>query len=85
MTRKKRPTADQVISRLNATRRNNLRNMIGEGKRFATLAEMAIECEQSASYLTQLIGPNPIKRVTEVTARKLEYRLKIATNSLDRE
>lgn len=79
-----RPTPTDVMAAVGATRRNNLRRLIGPGQRFPTQSEMAQALGITEGYLTQLIGHRPIRKVTEPTARKFEYKLGLRTGSLDR-
>jgi hypothetical protein len=78
-----RPTAESVLKTVGTNRRNNLRRLIGEGRRFTTQVDLASTLGVTDSYLSQLLGPNPIRRVTEPTARKFEYKLGLRTGSLD--
>jgi hypothetical protein len=81
--RNKRLTAESIIKTAGANRRNNLRRLVGEGKRFGTQAGLAAAIGVTESYLSQLIGHKPIRRVTETTARKFEYKLDLRSGSLD--
>lgn len=80
-TKHKGATPGKRMAALYAVRRNNLRALIG--KRFATQAELASALTVGDSYLTQLIGRKPIRRMTEVTARKFEYKLGLKAGALD--
>ena len=80
--RKIQPTAESVLKAIGLTRRNNLRKLIGG--RFNTQADLAIKLGVTESYLSQMLGPNPIRRVTETTARKFEYKLDLRAGELDR-
>lgn len=79
-----RPTPADVLNALGALRRNNLRKLIGPEGKYPTQAEMAQALGVTEGYLTQLIGHRPIRKVTEPTARKFEYKLGLRTGSLDR-
>lgn len=81
--RKPRPTAESVLKTAAVTRRNNLRALVGDGKRFPTQVDLAAALGVTDSYLSQLIGHKPIRRVTETTARKFEYKLRLVTGALD--
>ena len=84
MTKKhRRMTAEAAVLNTNKTRRENLRALVGEGRRFPSQGELASALGVSDSYLSQLLGAEPSRRVTEVTARKFEYALKLRTGSLD--
>lgn len=80
----KRPTAEVFLQTLGVARRNNLRALVGDDKRYKNKAELASTLGVSESHLSQMIGPKPIRRVTETTARKFEYKLGLRTGSLDR-
>lgn len=80
--RKSRPTAENVLKAVSQARRNNLRKLIGTA-RYVTQVDLASALGVTDSYLSQLLGPNPIRRVTEPTARKFEYKLGLRTGSLD--
>lgn len=82
---RRRQVATKALAAASTVRRNNLRRFVGPFKRFATLADMAASLHVSASRLTQLIGIRPIRRVTEVTARKFEYLLGLPAGTLDQE
>jgi hypothetical protein len=64
-------------------RRNNLRALIGEGKRFALAADLATALKFTPTYLSQLIGPKPRRRITETSARNFEKKLRLEQGSLD--
>lgn len=81
--RKARPTVEALLTAVGFNRRNNLRSLVGEHCRFKTQTDLAQELGVTDSYLSQLIGPKPIRRVTETTARKFEYKLKLRTGALD--
>jgi hypothetical protein len=82
MTKKRmKPEAAIKVSR--QTRRDNLKKLVGEGCRFAEQTELADALGVTDSYLSQMIGPNPRKPITEVTARKFEYKLRLPTGALD--
>lgn len=81
--RKPRLTPEDVLNTVGMIRRNNLRGLVGAGKRFTTQTELANTLGHTDSYLSQMIGPKPIRRVTETTARKFEYKLGLPTGSLD--
>jgi hypothetical protein len=80
--RKPRPTAESVLKAVGMARRNNLRRLIGA--RFPTQVDLASALGVTDGYLSQLLGPTPIRRVTEMTARKFEYRLGMRVGELDR-
>lgn len=82
MKPKRNPVA-KLLNTSSATRRNNLRALIGPDKRFASQAALASTLLVTDSYLSQMIGPNPIRRVSETTARKFEHKLKLAVGALD--
>jgi len=82
MTKKQTPAA-LLMARVVAARRRNLRALIGPGLRFETSVQMSKEVGVTKSYLHQLFGPKPIRKVSEATARKLEMLLKLPLGSLD--
>lgn len=82
-TKRKPPTAEAILHAVATHRRNNLRALVGPGKRFATQADLSSALGFTDSYLSQMLGPHPIRRVTEPTARKFEYKLGLRTGSLD--
>jgi len=81
--RKTRPTAENILRTAAVNRRNNLRALVGEGQRFPTQIDLAASLCVTDSYLSQLIGRKPTRKVTETTARKFEYRLQLVAGSLD--
>lgn len=82
--KKARPTPEGILAAVGAVRRNNLRALVGNGKRFSTRVELAQALQRDDSYLTQLIGPNPIRKITENTARKFEWLLGLPVGALDK-
>lgn len=82
----RRDTPEAALQSLHTIRCKNLLALVGEGKRFASQAELANELGLGdGSYISQMTGPKPRRRFTETIARRFEYKLKLATNSLDRE
>lgn len=81
--RKQRPTAESILKNVGAARRANLRALIGEDKPYSTQVELASALGCTDGYLSQIIGPRPSRPVTETTARKIEYKLRLKTGSLD--
>ena len=80
--RRKKPEA--VLRSLNTIRCANLLSLIGEGKRFGSQDALAKALEYSdGSYLSQMMGPKPRRRFTEVIARRFEYKLQLETGWLD--
>lgn len=79
---KKRITPQDALKASRNLRRENLRKL---SQAYGGNAALAAALEVTESYLSQLIGVNPRKPITETTARKFEYRLKLANGSLDRE
>ena len=77
------PTPGDIIATVGLTRRNNLRALVGPGKRFTSQLELASVLNVTEGYLSQLIGATPIRRVTETTARKFEYKLGLRAGVLD--
>ena len=80
-TRRDKPAA--VLQSMHTVRLTNLLSLVGEGG-FATQNELALACGLvDGSYISQMRGPKPKRRFTEVIARRFEYRLKLATGWLD--
>jgi hypothetical protein len=82
----RRPRPDVVLRSLHKTRCTNLLSLVGDGKRFANNNDLARALDlHDASYISQMTGPNPRRRFTEVTARRFEHRLKLDNGWLDLE
>lgn len=80
----RRATPEAALHSLHTIRCRNLLALVGEGKRFTSQAELAgALLLTDSSYISQMAGPKPRRRFTEVTARKWEHRLKLPTGSLD--
>lgn len=80
----RRKNPETVLRSLNSVRCANLLSLVGAGKRFASQNELAATLKLSgASYLSQMVGPNPRRRFTEVIARRFEYLLELDTGWLD--
>lgn len=80
----RRVSPEALLHSLHKTRCANLLALVGDGKRFATQGDLAMALGLSgASYLTQLVGPNPRRRFTEAAARRFEHRLRLETGALD--
>lgn len=84
MKKKTRLTAGDVLAATSSTRRTALRQLIGEGCPYPTQVDMCRALGITESYLSQLIGPKPVRRITETTARKFEYKLRLPVGALDR-
>ena len=69
-----------VLSQIASTRRANLRRLADEHGATALATKLGW---QSVSFLTQMIGPNPCRTVTERTARVIEHRLGLEPGWLD--
>ncbi len=65
--------------------RKRLQNLRAVAARYEQQNDLAKALEWTPSYLSQLIGPNPSRHITERTARWIEAKLKIATGTLDSE
>lgn len=63
------------------TRRANLRTLMEQRGVNALARQLGYA---NASFLSQMAGPNPIRGVTEKTARRFEARLGLPVGSLDR-
>jgi hypothetical protein len=82
--KKARTTPEAALKSLHSVRCANLLALVGEGKRFKTQTDLASALNLTdGSYLSQMVGPKPRRRFTEVIARKWEYKLKLATGALD--
>lgn len=64
-----------------ANRRENLRRLIEQWGGPSTLAQKL--GYSNASFVVQMAGPNPIRDVSEKTARKIEKQLGLPEGSLD--
>jgi hypothetical protein len=82
--RRKGATPAGVLHSLHNLRCKNLLSLVGEGKRFASQNDLAKALDlASGSYLSQMVGPAPRRRFTEVAARRFECRLKLPVGWLD--
>lgn len=80
----RRVSPEALLHSLHKTRCANLLALVGDGKRFASQSELANALGLSdGSYISQMTGPNPRRRFTEVIARRFEYRLRLETGALD--
>jgi hypothetical protein len=70
-----------VPSERHATRAANLRLVASRYEQQSDLA--GVSGWRTASYLSQLIGPNPTRGVSEATSRKMEQKLGLPGCSLD--
>lgn len=85
-TKKPRHGPDTVLHSLHKARVANLLSLVGEGKRFASQNELARALNLvDGSYISQMIGPKPRRRFTEVVARRFEYKLELDSGWLDAE
>lgn len=75
-------TIDEVLSKRNKQRVANLRAVAA---RYEQQNDLAKALDWTPSYLSQLIGPNPSRPITERTARSIEQTLKLAPGLLDAE
>ncbi|MEO6277198.1 hypothetical protein [Roseateles sp.] len=67
---------------ISAVRRDNVRALVkANGGNTAVAKRLG---HQNGSFLSQQIGPNPIRDVTEKTARAIEEEFNLAAGSLDR-
>lgn len=74
-------TEDSAISAVYAARRANLRVL---ADRFNGTSQLAAKLGLAhPSYLSQLIGPNPTRDVSERVARRYEARLGLQAGWLD--
>jgi hypothetical protein len=63
-------------------RRENLRALIRQHEGATSLAKML--GYSSPSYLSQMVGPRPVRQVTEKVARGIEQRLRMPNGWLDK-
>lgn len=68
------------VKHLVEVRRRNLRTL-AEKEGAAKLAELL--GHSNPSFMSQMIGPNPTRPVSELTARKIEEQLGLAVGHLD--
>ena len=68
--------------KVNALRRENLRALVGERGGLTDLSNKL--GYRNPSFLSQMIGPNPSREITEKTARKIEQTLRLEAGALDR-
>ncbi len=73
---------EEVLSKKNRQRVMNLRAVAA---RYEQQSDLAKALDWTPSYLSQLIGPNPSRPITERTARSIEQTLKLAPGLLDGE
>jgi len=71
-----------IMEKLNSIRRTNLRSLV-RGSSATSVAKAA--GYTSPSYLSQMIGPNATKKVSEESARKIEEGLGLPHLYLDQE
>ncbi len=76
------PKTAARMTRLGEVRRDNLRKLIAE--RGANALARALGYS-NASFLSQMAGPNPMREVTEKSARAFEKKLGLPEGTLDRE
>ena len=75
-------TSDEVMGKTNQRRIRNLRAVCA---RYEQQNDVSRILSWTPSYLSQLIGPNPTRPISEKTARSIEAKLKLATGLLDAE
>lgn len=68
------------MAQLKQTRRDNLRWLVNKYGA-ASIARML--GHSNSSYIHQMVGPNPIRGVSEGTARALERAFSLAPDTLD--
>lgn len=69
------------MSKTNPQRLENLRHLIDEAGGSSNLAKKL--GYSNASFLVQMAGPNPMRSITEKTARKFEEQLGLSSGWLD--
>lgn len=72
--------ADDSLNHLTATRRANLRRLAGAHGSGVLAQRLGYT---TGSYISQMIGPNPVRPVTERTARVIEQVLGLEPGWLD--
>lgn len=78
---KKTPPTDTALKEVRATRRENLRRL---SEQYDGNQALAKALKISDSYLSQMIGKNPRKPITEASARAFEFRLQLNPGALDK-
>ncbi len=73
----------ETVPKAVATRR--LANVRTLAARYDTQVDLAVALGLTKSGLNQLIGPNPIRPISERMARRFEKRLRLAPDTLDTE
>lgn len=73
--------APLVLSKIATVRRDNLRTLCEVNGSAAALSKKL--GYRSASFMSQMIGPNPTREVTEKSAREFEARLALPAGSMD--
>lgn len=63
-------------------RAHNLRTVIRRAR--LTETKLAKKLRVSKSYVSQLIGPHPVRHISEESARKFERKLKLPEGALDK-
>jgi len=64
---------------------HRLANVRALRTRYETQVDLAVALGLTKSGLNQLIGPNPIRPISERMARRLERRLRLAAGTFDQE
>jgi hypothetical protein len=82
LSKKERRAKISALTEVYETRRANLRLAASHvfGGNFAALA---FHLGVSPQYISQLIGPSPVRTISETNARDFERRLKVASGWLD--
>ena len=70
---------------LSKTNKRRVANLRAVAARYEYQDDLARDLGWTASYLSQLIGPNPSRAVSERTARSVEQKLKLEPGYLDSE
>lgn len=72
--------SDDLLSKTNERRMRNLRAVIAS---YEQQTHLATELGWTPSYLSQLVGPNPTRPISEKTARHVEQKLELENGFLD--
>jgi plasmid maintenance system antidote protein VapI len=80
LTKKDRRARTKGVETLRRTRMANLKAL---AEHLGSPAELARRMGVTASYINQLCGPNPVRGITEDTARDIEQKLGIVSGWLD--
>jgi hypothetical protein len=80
LSKTERKARSRVMERMHKTRINNMRKLVDV---LGSVAELARRLAVSDVYIHQLCGINPVRSISEETARKMEIKLNLQTGWLD--